>query len=111
MRRRLLSAAAFAHADRGRGRFQLLRGACHAAAIRTASAVGQAEEREVVQIVAVVCHAVSNARAHDGAEGVIDHVAITVSDAPITSIRRLPPRLGEHTDEILAELGLGKAAE
>jgi formyl-CoA transferase len=36
---------------------------------------------------------------------------VHLSDAPVTSIRRLPPRLGEHTDEILAELGLSKAAE
>ena len=37
---------------------------------------------------------------------------VHLSDAPITSIRRLPPRLGEHTAEVLAELGLSdKAAE
>jgi formyl-CoA transferase len=34
---------------------------------------------------------------------------VHLSDAPITSIRRLPPRLGQHTDEILAELGIKTA--
>jgi formyl-CoA transferase len=35
---------------------------------------------------------------------------VHLSDAPIRTIRRLPPKLGEHTDEILAELGLAPAA-
>ncbi len=37
---------------------------------------------------------------------------VHLSDAPINSIRRLPPRLGEHTAEVLAELGMSdKAAQ
>ncbi len=35
---------------------------------------------------------------------------VHLSDAPITTIRRLPPRLGEHTAEVLAELGLSDEA-
>lgn len=35
---------------------------------------------------------------------------VHLSDAPITTIRRLPPRLGEHTAEVLAELGLSDKA-
>ena len=35
---------------------------------------------------------------------------VHLSDAPITTIRRLPPRLGEHTAEVLAELGLSDTA-
>jgi crotonobetainyl-CoA:carnitine CoA-transferase CaiB-like acyl-CoA transferase len=34
---------------------------------------------------------------------------VHLSDAPLREIRRLPPRLGEHTEEILAELGLDGA--
>jgi crotonobetainyl-CoA:carnitine CoA-transferase CaiB-like acyl-CoA transferase len=34
---------------------------------------------------------------------------VHLSDAPVRQIRRLPPRLGEHTQEILAELGLDDA--
>ena len=36
---------------------------------------------------------------------------VHLSDAPVTAIRRLPPRLGEHTDEILAELGIDKGIQ
>jgi len=35
---------------------------------------------------------------------------VHLSDAPITTIRRLPPRLGEHTAEVLAEVGLSDKA-
>lgn len=35
---------------------------------------------------------------------------IDMSDAPVT-VRRAPPKLGEHTDEVMAELGLASAAE
>ena len=34
---------------------------------------------------------------------------VHLADAPV-AMRRLPPRLGEHTDEILAELGLDRRA-
>lgn len=34
---------------------------------------------------------------------------VHMSDAPVT-VRRTPPKLGEHTDEVIAELGLKKAA-